>query len=592
MSTINIKKDSKKKKFNKKNIFNIFQQSGLFLLITITATLIITNLLFVFNITITKLHLPIIYILTTIGYIIWKKKEWKKSIIAILIASIVFIGCAYIATLTYDGTADGNTYHKLSVGALKNGWNPIYESIGDFNKKDGNPFDIYKDNVNVNWSDHYARGTETFGAVVYAFSENIETGKMFNLLWIYIGLFIIFGLLKQMNLNNWKSLLIAIILAFNPIILVQMDNYYLDGVLAISLFIIILCCLLQFKKQSKSEEKINYFILAMAIIWCCNAKFTGLAYAAAFCGIYYLYKHIKNFIKDKENFKKILIKDTVFYIVTVLIAVVIVGGSTYTKNFIEHGNPLYPLYGKGHVDNMVMMEIPKSLQKEDRLTIFLTSIFAKGENVSPSYSSEGNEPDLKVPLTFSQEELDNYSIPDIRMAGFGPLFSAIFILGMIGTILIIIEYIKKKEWDKLIPYSLTILLILGLVLFLDGGYWARYIPYVYIIPVFVLIHYFQKEFKINKIANIFALIIAFIFIINSGLILRTQYHSITGNSIYARNRLSEFQTFVKENKNKDILVNLQHHGIQGVQYNIDDLGIKNYKLTDKKQKNDGYMFSY
>ena len=49
---------------------------------------------------------------------------------------------------------------------------------------------------------------------------------------------------------------------------------------------------------------------------------------------------------------------------------------------------------------------------------------------------------------------------------------------------------------------------------------------------------------------------------------------------------------MKENKNKDILVNLQHHGIQGVQYNIDDLGIKNYKLTDKKQKNDGYMFSY
>lgn len=579
------------KKTNKSTkVFNILKESAFFLLMMSTFILIITNLLFIFKITITPYHLPIIYILSILGYILWKKKEWKKALLVIAISSIVFIGCAFVATKMYDGTPDGNTYHKLSVGALKNGWNPIYESVGDFNKAEGNPFNVYKDNVNVNWSDHYARGTETFGAVVYAFSGNIETGKMFNLLWVYIGIFIIFGLLKQMNLNNWKSLLISVILAINPIIIVQLPNYYLDGVLAISLFIIILCCLLQFKAQSKNEQKINYLILAMAIIWCCNTKFTGLAFAAVFCGMYYLYRHIKNFIKDKDNFKQIFIKDTIFYIATVIVALVIVGGSTYTKNFIDHGNPLYPLYGKGHVDNMVMMEIPKSLQKEDRLTIFLTSIFAKGENVSPSYSDEGNEPELKLPLTFTQEELDNYSIPDIRMGGFGPLFSAIFILGIMGTILIIVEYIRKKDWNKLIPYSLILILIMALILFLDGGYWARYIPYFYLVPVFVLIHYFRKEWNSHKIANVFAIVIAIIFIINSGLLLRTQYQGIKNNNWYVQSTLSSFQEYAKNHKT--ILVNLQHHGIQGVQYNIDDLGISNYKLTEKKQKNNGYMFTY
>lgn len=579
------------KKANKPTkVFNILKESAFFLLMMSTFILIITNLLFIFKITITPYHLPIIYILSILGYILWKKKEWKKALLVIVISSIVFIGCAFAATKMYDGTPDGNTYHKLSVGALKNGWNPVYESVGDFNKAEGNPFNVYKDNVNVNWSDHYARGTETFGAVVYAFSRNIETGKMFNLLWVYIGIFIIFGLLKQMNLNNWKSLLISVILAINPIIIVQLPNYYLDGVLAISLFIIILCCLLQFKAQSKNEQKINYLILAMAIIWCCNTKFTGLAFAAVFCGMYYLYRHIKNFIKDKDNFKQIFIKDTIFYIATVIVALVIVGGSTYTKNLIDHGNPLYPLYGKDHVDNMVMMEIPKSLQKEDRLTIFLTSIFAKGENVSPSYSDEGNEPELKLPLTFTQEELDNYSIPDIRMGGFGPLFSAIFILGIIGTILIIVEYIRKKDWNKLIPYSLTLILIMALILFLDGGYWARYIPYFYLVPIFVLIHYFRKEWNSHKIANVFAIVMAIVFVINSGLLLRIQYQSIKNNNWYAQSTLSSFQEYAKNHKT--ILINLQHHGIQGVQYNIDDLGITNYKLTDKKQKNNGYMFTY
>lgn len=585
------KQEAVAKKTNiSKKVFNILKESAFFLFMMSTFILIITNLLFVFKITITSYHLPIIYILSILAYILWKKKEWKKALLVIAISSIVFTGCAFAATKMYDGTPDGNTYHKLSVGALKNGWNPVYESVGDFNKAEGNPFNVYKDNVNVNWSDHYARGTETFGAVVYAFSGNIETGKMFNLLWVYIGIFIIFGLLKQMNLNNWKSLLISVILAINPIIIVQLPNYYLDGVLAISLFIIILCCLLQFKAQSKNEQKINYLILAMAIIWCCNTKFTGLAFAAVFCGMYYLYRHIKNFIKDKDNFKQIFIKDTIFYIATVIVALVIVGGSTYTKNLIDHGNPLYPLYGKDHVDNMVMMEIPKSLQKEDRLTIFLTSIFAKGENASPSYSDEGNEPELKLPLTFTQEELDNYSIPDIRMGGFGPLFSAIFILGIIGTILIIVEYIRKKDWNKLIPYSLTLILIMALILFLDGGYWARYIPYFYLVPVFVLIHYFRKEWNSHKIANVFAIVMAIVFVINSGLLLRTQYQSIKNNNWYAQSTLSSFQEYAKNHKT--ILINLQHHGIQGVQYNIDDLGITNYKLTDKKQKNNGYMFTY
>ena len=102
----------------------------------------------------------------------------------------------------YDSTADGNTYHKLAVGALKNGWNPLYQDVEDFNKDEGNPFNIYKDNVNVNWVDHYARGTETFGAVVYAFTDNIESGKVYNLLWIYSQIYDILLKVYRCNLGG------------------------------------------------------------------------------------------------------------------------------------------------------------------------------------------------------------------------------------------------------------------------------------------------------------------------------------------------------------------------------------------------------
>lgn len=570
--------------------FNILKDSALFLLIAITSVLVITNLLFVCKCTITKFHLPIIYILCSIGYVLFKRKNWKKTIVAIVIGTAVFSLFTVNAGKIYDSTSDGNTYHKLAVGALKNGWNPIYDDVAKFNKNQGNPFDILEDNVNVKWVNHYANGTELFGAVVYAFTGNIETAKVFNMLWIYIGLFILIALFKQMNLTLWKSVLLSFILAFNPIIITHIGNLYLDGVLAISLFIIILTEIIR-SLYEKNPNKENNIILAMAIIWCINAKFNGLGFAAVFCFVLYLYRNINNFIKNKEQFTTKLIKETLYYIIVVFIAIVIVGSSTYTKNLITHGHPFYPLYGKGHVDNMVMMEIPKSMQEYSSLRIFLTSMFAKSENVSPSYAEQVNEPDLKIPFTTSSEEISNFNIPDIRMGGFGPLFSGIFVITIIGLTLILIELIKKKNYEKIAVYGIVVLTTIILVLTLDGSYWARYIPYVYLLPIYMLIHLFKKDFKESKYLNIIGIIIIGILIINSSLIFKTQINNIKSTNKYITIRIDRLKTYYE--KNKSVEIRLNHHGLQGVQYNLDDLNIKKYKLKDdEKLENEGYMFCY
>ena len=276
------KKKNKKKENKIYIILDYLKESALFLLISITLILIITNILFVVRINITSFHLPIIYIISIIFFIFYRKKEnFKKSLISILIGTLFFIISIILVGRIYDITADGNTYHKLAVGALKNGWNPLYESVEDFKV---NPFKILDDNVNAKWVNHYARGTETFGAVVYAFTNNIETAKVFNILWLFIGLFVSYWILKQMKIEEWKSILIAAVLAFNPIIMTHLTNLYLDGVLAISLFMIILICSIKVKWEDKENEKDNYLILAMAIIWCCNTKFNGFAFTAVFAG--------------------------------------------------------------------------------------------------------------------------------------------------------------------------------------------------------------------------------------------------------------------------------------------------------------------
>lgn len=590
-----VKKDNKKtNKFLQlfENIMSIFNESAKFLLILITLVLLITSLLFVINIEITRLHLPIIIILATIIYGFLKKDNLKTALYAVIIGLAVFAMSTFVVGKIYDGTADGNTYHKLTVGALKNGWNPIYQDIADFNKEEGNPFDILEDNVNVKWSNHYAMGTEEFGAVVYAFTGNIETAKVFNILWVYIGLFILYGLFIQMKVASWKSFMIAGVLALNPISLTQLTNLYLDGVLAISLFIIIIIEIIKslYKDNKTTEYKENNLILAMAIIWCVNSKFTGLAYAAIFCIVLYLYRNIRNFIKDKNEFKNNLIKDTIYYVIVVLLAIVLVGSSTYTKNLITHGHPLYPLYGKGHVANMVKMEMPDSMQDYSSLKLFFISMFSKGENVSPSYAEVQNDPDLKIPFTTSREEISNYSIPDIRVGGFGPMFSGIFIITIIGLIIAVIDLIKKKEYETLLVYGLLFITSSIMVIALDGSYWARYIPYIFLLPIYLLIYLFKKDFSKSKFSNVLGVVLVGIFAINALLILKTQLSTTLSTNKYINVRLTELREYY--DKNNSIKINLNHHGIQGVEYNLDDLNISNYELTDDKLQYEGYMFTY
>ncbi len=584
----------KKKNINSiklESLLGCFILSAIFLLVFITITLVFTNILFILNISITKFHLPISFLISFILFFFLNKEKGNKiKLVSSFISVVIFLLFTVVVGSVYDGTSDGNTYHKLAVGAMKNGWNPVYQSVGDFNKKEGNPFDIYEDNVNINWVDHYAKGTETFAAVVYKSTNNIECGKVYNVLWIYIGMFILVSLFQKIGLSSIKSIILSFILAFNPIILVQMNNYYLDGVLAITLFLTILICLYQQKMVSIGEENLNYIILGCSLIWAINSKFNGLAFTGVFCLILYLYRHVRNFMYNRKSFKTSLMKDTIFYIIIVFLSVTIVGAGSYTKNFLDHGHPLYPLYGKNHVPSMIMMEIPKSMQNDSPLKTFAISIFAKGENVSPSYAEQVNEPNLKIPFTTSKEEINNYVIPDIRMGGFGPLFSAIFVLTIVMTVLIGIEFIKNRTWNQLIPYIIVLITVFLLISFIDGSYWARYIPYLYLIPCFNLIHYFQKEKLLRSIQLLLVLVVG-LFFINSGLIFQVQLKNTYNNNNYLKIRKLKF---IDESKSKEkIKIHLSHHGIQGVQYNIDDWNVSNYELTGENElENDCYMFTY
>lgn len=610
-------------------ILNIIKKSAIFLLLFFVIILCYTVILWIFRISINKYNLPIefgisVIIFMIINYILYcknsknndinkeeKTKEKNKFIIniiiSILLGSIIFTAIVYCNGKIYDTTADGNSYHKLAVGSMKNGWIPLYESSKDYTAEDGNVVTVIDGNRNYLWVDHYAIGTEIIGSNIYAFTNNIESGKAFNLTMMYICFAISLSyLIEERKTKKIKAIFIAFILAINPITITQMFTYYVDTTMAMSLFIIFIE-LISLTNKNNIKESIkdkfynnnynfeNYSVLAMSIAICANAKFTGLAYAGVFCLAFYIYWIIKDKKEKNENFKKNLIFNTIFFAVTLIITVVIIGGSSYLLNFIKYKSPFYPLSGEGHVENMVAKEIPESLSARPKIIQFLTSIFAKGENVTPSYYTENIvNPTLKIPFTMSKIELKNYIIPDIRMGGFGPLFSGIFIISTATFIIVLIDFIKNKKYNQLIQYLIITIISTVMVFALDGGYWARYVPYIYFITVMNLVYLLEKNKKYTRILSI---IMVICFTINSLSVLCIQSKNYISNSKYIKTQLVAFKNYAKEEEekgnNQPIQIKLIDIAYQGVEYNVDDLKVK-FEINQSLENaiKDGLYFKY
>lgn len=580
----------------KDTITKMIKKSAVFLLMFLVIIMIFTSFLWIFKVNISKWHLPVEFGITIVTFTLFyyytelaksgdnKSKERVKAFsiihsISIIIGTIIFMASVFISGHIYDVTTDGNSYHKLAVGSMKNGWNPIYESSKEYTIEKGNVVTVLEDNRNYLWADHYAVGTEIIGANIYAFSNNIESGKAFSIIMMYACFGIVIDyLIRNLKLGTIKSLLTAFVLVVNPITIAQIGTYYVDTTLMMSLELIFLE-LISITKEKKLEK---YVILAMSIAMCINAKFTGLAYSGIFCLVFYIY-----WLITREDKKETFIYNTIFYVITVVISVCLIGCSSYFMNFIKHGHPLYPLYGPGHVENMVNREIPESLSKKSHFEQFVISIFAKGVNVSPAYSDQVVEPELKIPLTTSKEELKNYSIPDIRMAGFGPLYSGAFIVTIIGTITLVIDFVKNKQYQSLIQYMLIFAISIILVVVLDGGYWARYIPYIYLITIINLIYLFSGK-KYNKVLGY---VLSAILLVNSLLIVYTCMKTYKTNYSYVKNNFVQFKQYADE-KNDIIDIKLNNHAYQGVIYNIDDLGIKVNINDDLENERDVLLFKY
>lgn len=587
-------------KENKIDVSRIIRNTGIILFLFIINTIALTSILFFVKISISIFHIPIAFLLTILEFVLIYRKKVSviQMIISFIISVLIFLLSIFIAGNTYDLTWDGNTYHKTAIGSLKNGWNPVYENVEDFNIENGNKIDIDKEENNKLWVNHYPKASWIFTANVYKITNNLEMAKILNTLIIYIS-FILLATYLSKKINKIWGIILAFLISFNPITVTQIFSNYIDGILGLSLFMILYSLIvitdIKYNKKENIEEqdekfdlKEHYLILILAIILIINLKFTGMVYAGIFCFlfyIYWLYKEYKN-----NNLKKAIINYTSFYVIVVLFSTIIVGYSSYVKNLIDKGHPFYPLFGENKVD-IITHNQPYYFKDRGTIKKFLITMFSEGSNVHDSYGDNREKPSFKIPFTITENEISEYARPDTRISGFGPLYSGIFIISCLYTLYMIIKMWKEKKYNILVPFLLILFGMFILVLATDGSWWARYTPYLYLIPIFNLIYMISRK---NKLNLVFSIIFSILLLTNISLIIYANCDAHLNKYTGIRGALQEFESYA--NTHDEVTVKLKTTGFEGIKYNIADLEIDLNKVKYVEEienpKKNVYFFSY
>lgn len=548
-----------------KNKIEIFKYSGINLLIICTITLLLSSIFFFLNISITKfniflsilLNIPFLYIFKN-KFKVDKNIITKSFFLTIIVLFLAIISMSFI----YDRSSDGNTYHKDAVGNLYQGWNPVKESSTEFLKdKQNENYDINRYDI---WKDHYAKANWILEANFYKMTNNIEASKALNIILMYI-LFVL-SLDYFYKLIGKKGLILAFLITFNPISCNQIFTFYNDQLGASLLLTLVISLLSILTSKDKENQKIKFLVLSCIFIIITNIKFNIMGYGLIFTFLFMIrYLYLK--YKEKDLFNS-LKKLFLLYIVLFFISFVVVGYSTYIKNYIDHGNMFFPVYGENSED-IITAQQPKSFISKNNVEKLFIGTFARVNNLNQNRNYE-----FKIPFTFKLSEIKESSAIDTRLGGFGILSGGLFI---ISILVLILYFIKSKEKEERINIIIIISSLLLISLLISESWWARYNPSNYLL-IIIMCYITLKYFK-----NIFVNILIVSLITFNSLII------LLANSYYSVSQSIKINKSLNQMKNVSISFNLGD--MTGIIYNLNDKKI-NYKIVESKNLNNLTYYKY
>ena len=471
--------------------------AGIFIFLFLFINIVLSSVLFIFKISISKFIAPISLILTiiiiTLFLFLLKMIALKKIynfIISIIFPILIIILAIVLNGKVIDHSYDGNTYHKATIGLLAEGWNPVYQTADEFDNQNNEKIYIDGNEISI-WVNHYAKATHIFQANIYTLTGNIESGKSINTLSI-IALFLVLFSFLSIKFNKTIFPFLFSLCTITPsVVCAQFLTNYIDFLLYIYMILILLSFFIIEYRHNKFELVIGMTLFIIALIMMINIKFTSFAYAGIFCLGYYIYFIFK--LHNKNMTKRFFKAFTLTAAISVIIGIFIVGLSVYPKNFINKGNPFYPLFGEGKQD-IITFNQPYYFEDKTAIEKYSIAMFSKVSNI---VRADETEAEWKIPFTFDHQEILNIGAVDTRISGNGVLFGGIFAVSLVMLIFLSIK-IYKMDKKIFILCTIPLVITIGMIFMLNESWWARYFPQTYLITLIDILYLYILKSKIFK----------------------------------------------------------------------------------------------
>lgn len=559
--------------------FNFYYEVGFSILLFLVTIVWLSTFFFILGVPIKAFIIPISFMVSVWLAVYIGRMDARQGIFLFsIVISIIFI-CAANSTYVYDFSYDGNTYHKTTIGLLKNGWNPIYQSFEDA----ALTLRIIPDNyVWPIWYDHYPKASWIIGAAFYKFSGNIEMGKCMNVLIVLAAGFMLLGRLNEYQLfNKYIRPIFSVLVVINPITLPQSQSYYNDGMMQMLIYITILSLVNLTVHKRKEKCRQDWLAIFMAIHLGLNIKYSGLIFWGVYCAGFYFYWLISDLVNKNGDVKKNFIDSSLFYVLAVGSAICFTGSTSYIRNLIYHKNLLYTMVGKDKIEIIASM-LPDSYANKPYVLQFICSLFSHAANIS---AGSELKPSLKLPFAFNVAEIETGSLFDLRIGGWGLLFSGIFLISLCVLILECVHDYKKKQRKDIWKILLFVIALTFIqTIFVPGLAWARYFAHLFIVPTCATGILLYKKNRKEFFLGCMVLILLILNLVNFS------YYNFERINISQKSRL-ELDHLSKLSEVNPVLIHLNGgECMQGYLFNLMDANI-NY-IVDSNMEDGTTIFNW
>ena len=370
----------------------------------------------------------------------------------------VFLSAAF-----FDLSWDGLWYHQTAVYQMAHGWNPLHDPLHTFAPG-------IQDSLR-----YYAKGPWYAALALFQTAPHIEWAKPAPWMALAATFLAVAAAALDFGMRRRTALVIAALVSLNPVVVCQLASYLVDGLL-----ISYLACYVaaQFRCFRRPSLLVHAVALASTVL-CINTKITGLVYLCFFCAAGGLYLLIRR--------RRLVPRYAAVQFASIVLGVGVFGFNPYVTNTVNRGHPFYPWmgtaahpsYGQRGRDPNERVETPKNMVGRNRLVRFSYGLFGRPGS-QPFF--DGPNARLMWPFDVGWKDFDIFYFHEVRISGFGPLFSGAFLIALmlLGGALV----------RPGLPREIVVLLVGVVVASLLVGihmWWARYGPQLWWLPIIAVV---------------------------------------------------------------------------------------------------------